>query len=140
MARQDDPKISLAKLSSTVRKQLLTRGLPKSVLTYKPFRLNERVSSFVSKVDGLKEKRIDKTTQIEKLLRLVEDPFLGPYVACISGTPYDIHAKLLGAYIMSRAVSLQLKKDELDKKHQRYLKDKGFPLWQTCTVGLIIRC
>ncbi len=134
MAR-DGMKISLDKRNSVATRQMVTRGLPKSILSYPSFLLEDRAVSFVSAVEGLREKRIEKSKQIESIRKIVEDPFLGPYVACISGTPHDVNAKLLGAYIMMQAVVMQSNKEELSKKQQRRLKDKGFPVWHNLYGG-----
>lgn len=134
MAR-DSLKVSLDKRNTLATKQMVTRGLPKSILSYPSFRLEDKASSFVSQVEGLRDKRIEKSKQVDSILKLIADPFLGPYVACISGTPHDVNAKLLGAYIMMQAVTLQANKEELTKKQQRRLKDKSFPIWHNLYGG-----
>ncbi len=128
-------KIALDKKNQAVKKQMMSKGLPKSIWSFSSFRLEEKVSSFTSKVEGLKEKRIEKAKQIETITRIITEPFLGPYVTCISGVPHDVHAKLLGAYIMMKATHMQMNKDSLEPKVQRKLKDKGFPLWHNLYGG-----
>lgn len=132
---RDTLKISLDKRNTSATKQMVTRGLPKSILAYPSFRLEDKATSFVSQVEGLRDKRIEKSKQIDSIKKLIEDPFLGPYVACISGSPHDVNAKLLGAYIMMQAVNMQANKEELSKKQKRTLKDKSFPIWHNLYGG-----
>lgn len=132
---RDSLKVSLDKRNTVATKQMVTRGLPKSILSYPSFRLEDKTASFVSKVEGLREKRIEKGKQIDSIKKMIEDPFLGPYVACISGSPHDVNAKLLGAYIMMQAVIMQMNKEELPKKQQKRLKDKSFPIWHNLYGG-----
>lgn len=133
----DDLKIILDKRhNTTVKKQMLSKGLPKAVWTYQPFRLKDKVSSFTSQVEGLRDKRIEKSKQIESIVKLSKEPFLGNYVTCISGMPHDIHAKLLAAYIMMKATQIQMNTDEKrEPKLAKFLKDKGYPVWHNLYGG-----
>lgn len=135
MAKKSGVKVALDKRNTSVKKQMMSKGLPKSIWSYSAFKLEDKVSSFVSKVEGLRDKRIEKAKQIYNMERIINEPFLGPYVTCISGIPHDINAKLLGAYIMMKATSMQMHKEELDRKQQKYLKDKGFPMWHNLYGG-----
>lgn len=133
----NDLKVILDKRhNTTVKKQMLSKGLPKAVWTYQPFRLKDKVSSFTSQVEGLRDKRIEKAKQIESIIKLSNEPFLGPYVTCISGVPHDIHAKLLAAYIMMKATQIQMaEKEKKEPKLEKFLRDKGYPVWHNLYGG-----
>jgi len=128
-------KIALEQRTGEVKKQMLNRGMPKSILTFPEYILEEKVSTFTSKVENLQEKRITKDKQIESIYSLIENPFLGNYTACFSSSPHDVNAKLLAAYIMMKAVSMQAKPDKLESRFRKRLRDKAFPLWHNLYGG-----
>lgn len=107
---------------------MLTRGVSRQVFSIKPYSLEESCSMFVSRVDGLKPKRVRKDKQISMVEKILKNPFYGPYVCCIGGKPNDYKAKLLAATIMYNAMKIQgdaTKPDSIKRK----LQGKSYPLW-----------
>lgn len=125
--QRDDTLIEIPKEEKVISKLLITRGLPKQVLSSKSFILSDSLCSFTSEVEGLKPRRISKEKQIAFIQKVLENPFFAPYIMCISSNPNDLKAKQLAAFIMARAIKLQpsIKK----------LSQKELPIWHTLSGG-----
>lgn len=106
-------------------KTLLARGLPRQLLAFKAFEVDDVATSFISEVDGLKPKRIEKKKQLIRFKEIVANPLSKPYLYCISSAPNDNQARLLAAFIMQAAVK-NLGKGGMNKSP---------PLWHNITGG-----
>ena len=114
---------------SPVYRSLISRGVQKQTFNIPSFSLDESVAGFTSEVEGLKPKSISKNEQTAMIERIIDNPFHAPYICCISGKPNDLKAKLLATYIMQSALMKQANKSKLPEKTQKYLSDKGQPIF-----------
>lgn len=104
---------------------LKQRGMPQDILRSRPFDLYQQTISINSELDGLKPRRIKKQKQIDAFVDLCNNPFGKPSITIIASTPNDLRAKMAAAYLMERALKLQL------KGNAAHTKGRELPLWHT---------
>lgn len=110
-------------------KVLASHGVAKQLFSIPDFILEDRATTFVSELEGLKPKTVTKKKQIEDTLKVINNPLSAPYVFCISGNPNDLKAKLLATYILEKAIYQFIDKEKLDEKTQKTLKHKSAPVF-----------
>lgn len=118
------------RLSADYQKQLISRGMPRDVLRNRPFELNSHVTTLVSEVEGLKRRRVLKSSQLDHFTNVCQKPFSSPYLYIIGSQPNDGKAKQVAAFIMELAT-----KGQLQGKHTRSTRGRQLPLWHMMTGG-----
>ena len=116
------------RLGAQLNKHLISRGMPRDVMRNRPFVLNDHVSTFTSEIDGMKPKRVTKSTQLDHWDSLIEKPFASPYLYLIASSPNDGKAKQAAAYFMEQATRKQLA-----GKFPRSTRGRQTPLWHMIT-------
>jgi len=127
-------KVSLASFTKTEHQTLLKCGVPKNIFSFKPYLLDNALTSFTSEVDGLKPKRISANTQGEYLDKIFANPYHSHYVLCIAGKPNDNLAKQLAAVILNRAIQQYIAASRREMSaRSKLLRQRTYPIWHNVT-------
>lgn len=116
--------MKLIRLGAQLQKHLVSRGLPRDILRSRPFDLAQHTITLVSSLEGMKTKKVLKTTQLEHFQNALVKPFVNPYLYIIGSSPNDGKAKQVAAFLMETAT-----KGQLSGKFPRSTRGRQSPLW-----------
>lgn len=125
-------KISLELVTAKrqIQNLMLSNGLPKNLLTSKPFTLADQLTDIRFNSPDMYKKVIKTGVQSEHFKKIMGNPLFSGYVCCVSGHPNDQQAKLLAAMIMAKATMSHIAiESSKDSSRKRLIKNRGYPFW-----------